>query len=133
GAQRPLTPVDAGAHSGRKRPARHLSCRGDPVRHDVLELWDGPRLWSAFSREQSTGRQQAATRPAVRSKPGGAGTRARRRPNVRHSAVTELTRREPLRVLLVDGDVDDDALIDARSEERRVGEGCASRWSPSAG
>ncbi len=32
---------------------------------------------------------------------------------MRHSAVTELTRREPLRVLLVDGDVDDDALIDA--------------------
>jgi len=32
---------------------------------------------------------------------------------VQHSAATELTKREPLRVLLVDGDVDDDTLIDA--------------------
>ncbi|HEX6992543.1 MAG TPA: PAS domain S-box protein [Gammaproteobacteria bacterium] len=32
---------------------------------------------------------------------------------MRHSVATELTRRDPLRVLLVDGDADDGALIDA--------------------
>src|SRR5690606_7009855 len=44
---------------------------------------------------------------------GDAGTGARRRPNVRHSAATELTGRDPLRVLLIDGRPEDGALIDA--------------------
>src|SRR5690606_7350243 len=109
------------AHSGGKRWARHLSCRGDRCGGKRLESTERANCARFHKRERLF--SPMAEVPAAAEKRHGVerirrNRRARRRPNVQNSAANELTRPAALHVRLIDGGTEDRALLDEATARR---------------